>query len=170
MSGYCSSEVYCIIPAPLSHSTKVSIYFFSRYILINVHIVVSSENILNHPMPRPSKVCSMVKAVIQQSTSSNSSLKPSLVAQGKGVPFVPGVVDEASSHIGRVAQVVKRARQKSVYGQSWDIANFETIADQIDSADERYASRSSDENEEDTNLTRPYTLYLLVLKMVSGTY
>ena len=52
----------------------------------------------------------MVKAVIQQSTSSNSSLKPSLVAQGKGVPFVPGVVDEGSSHIGRVAQVVKRAR------------------------------------------------------------
>ena len=145
MSGYCSSEVYCIIPAPLSHSTKVSIHFFSGYILINVHIVVSSENILNHPMPRPSTVCSMVKAVIQQSTSSNSSLKPSQVAQGKGVPFVLGVVDEASSHIGRVAQVVKRARQKSVYGQSWDIANFETIADQIDTADERYASRSSDE-------------------------
>ena len=114
------------------------------------------KNIHNHPMPRPSKVCSMVKAVIQQSASSNSSLKPSQVAQGKGVPFVPGVVDEASSHIGRVAQVVKRARQKSVYGQSWDIANFETIADQIDTADERYASRSSDEMKKIRNLTRPY--------------
>ena len=31
------------IPAPLPHSTKVSIYYFSGYILINVHIVVSSE-------------------------------------------------------------------------------------------------------------------------------
>ena len=98
----------------------------------------------------------MVKAVTQQSASSNSSLKPSQVAQGKGVPFVPRVVDEASIHIGRVAQVVKRARQKSVYGQSWDIANFETIADQIDTADERYASRSSDEKKKIRNLTSPY--------------
>ena len=107
-------------------------------------------------MPRPSKVCSMVKSVIQQSASCNSSLKPSQVAQGKSVPFVPGVVDEASSHIGRVAQVVKKARQKGVCGKSWDIASFETIADQIDSADERYTSRSSNEMRKIQSLTRPY--------------
>ena len=83
-----------------------------------------------------------------------------------GVPLVPGVVDEASSHIGRVAHVVKKARQKSVCGQSWDIASFETIADQIDSADERYTSRSGNEMRKIQSLTRPY----LVLKTVSGIY
>ena len=66
-------------------------------------------------MPRPSKVCSMVKTVIQQSAASNSSLKPSQVAQGKDVPVVPGVIDEASSHIGRVAQVAKKEQGKTAF-------------------------------------------------------
>ena len=59
------------------------------------------------------------------------------------MPFIPGVVDEASSHIGKVAQVVKRARQSGVSGKSWDVTMFETTADQIDSSDDFYASRSS---------------------------
>jgi len=47
------------------------------------------------------------------------------------VPFIPGIVDEASSHIGRLAQVVRRGRQQGTLGPSWDVASFESIADQL---------------------------------------
>ena len=60
-------------------------------------------------------VC-MVKATIQQSACLNPQLKPSHIAQGKGISFIPGVVDEASTHIGKISREVRKGRQKGTGG------------------------------------------------------
>ena len=72
------------------------------------------------------------------------------------MPFIPGIVDEASSHIGRLAQVVRRGRQQGTLGPSWDVASFESIADQLDSSDEAIASRTKAEMDKMKKLSRPY--------------
>ena len=73
----------------------------------------------------------MVKATIQQSACMNPQLKLSQIAQGKGIPFIPGVVDEASTHIGRISREVKKGRHKATGGTSWDISRFESVADEL---------------------------------------
>lgn len=102
-------------------------------------------NLHNHPIPGPSKMACMVKATIQQSACTNPQLKPSQIAQGKGVPFIPGVVDEASTHIGRISREVKKGRQQGTGGTSWEISRFESVADEIDSKDNVLASQSAAE-------------------------
>ena len=60
--------------------------------------------------------------------------------QGKGLSFIPGAVDSASTHIGRVAQHIKKGRQMASGGSNWDIADFETIADDIDKKDDEVSA------------------------------
>ena len=95
----------------------------------------------NHSIPGPSKMSRMVKATIQQSACVNPQLKPSHIAQGKGIPFIPGVVDEASTHIGRISREVRKGRQMGTGGTSWEVSNFESVAEEIDSKDDKMASK-----------------------------
>ena len=113
-------------------------------------------NLHNHPIPGPSKMACMVKATIQQSACTNPQLKPSQIAQGKGVPFIPGVVDEASTHIGRISREVKKGRQQGTGGTSWEISRFESVADEIDSKDNVLASQSAAERAKIQKNCRPY--------------
>ena len=113
-------------------------------------------NLHNHPIPGPSKMACMVKATIQQSACTNPQLKPSQIAQGKGVPFIPGVVDEASTHIGRISREVKKGRQQETGGTSWEISRFESVADEIDSKDNVLASHSAAERAKVQKNCRPY--------------
>ena len=46
----------------------------------------------SHLIPGPSKMACIVKATIQQSAFMDPQLKLSQIAQGKGIPFFPGVV------------------------------------------------------------------------------
>ena len=69
---------------------------------------VPTKNLHNHSIPRGTKICSFVKKAIQQSASINPQLKAKQISQGKGLPFISGAVDSASTHIGRVAQQVKK--------------------------------------------------------------
>lgn len=113
-------------------------------------------NLHNHPIPGPSKMACMVKATIQQSACTNPQLKPSQIAQGKGVPFIPGVVDEASTHIGKISREVKKCRQQGTGGTSWEISRFESVADEIDSKDNVLASQSAAERAKIQKNCRPY--------------
>lgn len=37
---------------------------------------------------------------IAEATMVNPTIKPSDIAKGKGIPFVPSAIDQASAHIG----------------------------------------------------------------------
>ena len=82
-----------------------------------------------------------MKRAIQQSASINLQLKAKQIYQGKGLPFIPGAVDNASTHIGRVAQQVKKGRVMASGGSSWDIVDFETVADDVDKKDEEFLAK-----------------------------
>ena len=63
------------------------------------------------------------------------------------MPFIPGAVDSASTHIGRIAQQGKKGRQMASGGSSWDIADFETVADDIDHKDDEVSAKTPAEQE-----------------------
>jgi len=113
-------------------------------------------NLHNHPIPGPSKMACMVKATIQQSACVNPQLKPSHIAQGKGISFIPGIVDKASTHIGRISREVKKGRQKGTGGTSWELSRFESIADDIDSKDNILASNPVADTAKIQKNSRPY--------------
>jgi len=53
-------------------------------------------------------------------------LKPAEIAQGKGIGYVPGVVDQACTNLERIACIVKKARQPS---KDFDVLTFESVAE-----------------------------------------
>ena len=101
-------------------------------------------------------MCSFVKKAIQESASINPQLKAKQISQGKGLSFIPGAVDSASTHIGRVAQQVKKGRLMASGGSNWDIGDFETIADDIDKKDDEVSAKTPRERESLKKLCRPY--------------
>ena len=103
-------------------------------------------------------MCSFVKKAIQQSASINLQLKAKQTSQGKGLPFIPGAVDSASTRIGRVAQQVKIGQQMASGGSSWDIADFETVADDIDHKDDELSAKTQLEQEPLNKVCRPYLI------------
>ena len=44
--------------------------------------------------------------------SANPALKPSELACGKGLRFIPSAVDDASSHAGKVSHEIKKQKLK----------------------------------------------------------
>ena len=70
--------------------------------------------------------------------------------------FIPGAVDSASTHIGRVAQQVKKGRLMASGGSNWDIGDFETIADDIDKKDDEVSAKTPRERESLKKLCCPY--------------
>ena len=91
-----------------------------------------TSNIHNHPVHAAAKMCSKVKECIAEVTSVNPTIKPSDIAKGKGIPFVPSAIDQASAHIGRISREVQRARKATNSGTTWRITDFEMVADEID--------------------------------------
>ena len=58
------------------------------------------------------------------------------IAQGKGLPFIPSAVDRASSHIGKLAQIVKCGKEGSgLIQKHWSPTEFEELADSVDKDD-----------------------------------
>ena len=103
-------------------------------------------------------MCLLVMKAIQQSTSTNPQLKAKIIYQGKGLSFIPGAVDSASTHIGWIAQQVKKGRQMASGGTSWDIADFEVLANDIDKNDEELSAKAPQERECLNKLCRPYLI------------
>ena len=101
------------------------------------------KNLHTHPIAWPTvatKMCSMMEKL---SAAANPQLKPNQMAKGIGLPCIPGSVDEASNHIGRLAREVKKGRQMTSCGSNWDIATFESIADTLDTNDDVAISSKS---------------------------
>ena len=74
--------------------------------------------------------------MIADATELNPSVKPSDIARGKGINAIPGAIDKASNHMGRIAREVRKTKRHTTAGSSWDVANFEEVADNMDSKDE----------------------------------
>lgn len=95
--------------------------------------------------------------MIADATKLNPGLKPNEIAKGKGVHAVPGAIDKASNHIGRISREVKKARMLTLAGSKWEISNFEQVADEIDSKDDDLTGNDSDIKEL-KKITRPYLI------------
>ena len=148
----CPVEFAYIFPKDTDHDNRRWIMGYVR------QQKVPTKNLHNHAIPRGTKMCSFVKKAIQQSASINLQLKAKQISQGKGLPFIPGAVDSASTHIGRVAQQVKKGRQMASGGSSWDIADFETVADDIDHKDDELSAKTPLEQESLNKVCRPYLI------------
>ena len=59
--------------------------------------------------------------MIAEATEINPTLKPSDIVKGKGVLAIPGAIDMASNHIGRIAQEVRKSKQQTTVGSNWDV-------------------------------------------------
>ena len=68
------------------------------------------SNLHNHPIHDSSKLCSKVKEVISNAAALNPSIRPSEIARGVGVPVLPGAIDKASNHIGKISREVHKAK------------------------------------------------------------
>ena len=115
-----------------------------RWILgIIQHQKGPTSNIHDHPIHAAAKMCSKVKEyIIEQATLINPSIKPSDIAKGKGIPFVPSAVDQASAHIGRISHEVQKAKKLTYSGTAWSVTDFETVADEFDKQDDEYSGNS----------------------------
>ena len=111
------------------------------------------DNLHNHEIHNASKMCSMVKETIRDVAVLNPTIKPSELAKGKGVPYIPGAVDRGSSHLGRISRELQRAKHSTVGGKTWSVNNFEAVADEIDTNDSK---KSGEANNELKHLCRPY--------------
>ena len=154
----CPVEFAYIFPKDTNHDNRRWVMGYVR------QQKVPTKNLHNHSIPRGTKMCSFLMKVIQQSASINPQLKAKQVSQGKGLPFIPGAVDSASTHTGQVAQQVKKGQQMASGGSSWDIADFETVANDIDHKDDELSAKTTVEQESLNKLCRPY----LIPKKVSN--
>ena len=68
----------------------------------------------NHEIHGPTKIAKCVQEKISKAILLNSTLSPIDISQGKGLDFVPGVVDKASTYLGRIRTEVKKAKLTSV--------------------------------------------------------
>ena len=57
--------------------------------------------------------------------------------------------------MGRIAREVRKSKHNTVAGSNWDVANFEEVADDIDSRDDELAGDSIDSHQL-KSLARPY--------------
>ena len=71
----------------------------------------SRENLHNHSVPPPSGIAQCIKEKISKAVQLNPTLKPSDIACGKGVGFVPSAMDGASSHLGKFPERFRRLRK-----------------------------------------------------------
>ena len=59
-------------------------------------------------------------ALILKASIAYNRLTPSEIARGNGIGFIPYAVDQASSHIGKVLQKIKKTKQsKGLNDKNW---------------------------------------------------
>ncbi len=96
-----------------------------------------SDNQHDHPVYSASHPLKKTLEDITNAAARNSALKPSEIAQGKGLGYVPGVVDKACANLERVSRITKKAREPS---KDFDVLTFELVADQADRCDIQQSS------------------------------
>ena len=69
------------------------------------------------------------------------------ISHGKGLEFVPGVVDKASAHLGRVRQEVKKAKWTAANDKTWNYLCLEEQLDEVDLEESQKIGDNEDEKE-----------------------
>ena len=69
-----------------------------------------SDNLHNHLLHGATKISQCIKSKIDSAVTADPSLTPSDIASGKGLGFFP--VDGASCHSGKVALIIKKAKDR----------------------------------------------------------
>ena len=100
------------------------------------------------------------KIYVQRAALANVALKPSKISRGKGLGYIPAVVDTTSANMNRISTAMSKARSSSALCNSkWDITLFEKMADDIDEEDALHGSSYSHSlSDELKKLSRPYLL------------
>ena len=86
----------------------------------------------NHEIHGPTKIAKCAQEKISKAILLNSTFTPIDISQGKGLDFVSGVVDKASTHLGRIRTEVKKAKLTSAAEKTFDILQLEQKLDEID--------------------------------------
>ena len=111
-----------------------------------------SENLHNHPLHGSNKVSQCVKGRISDAISANTTLTTSDIVQGKGSGFLPSAADDASCHMGKVSQEIRKIRiKKGLNERSWSPYDFEKEVDNIDENNDKLSGntiRTSNEIQE----------------------
>ena len=111
-----------------------------RWLLVfRRHTGEANRNIHNHIIHSSTRICTKVKEMIADATTCNQAIKPSQISKGQGIGVIPGAIDGASNHSGKIRREVHRAKQSSISGLKWHISEFKDVANEIDSCDERLA-------------------------------
>ena len=128
-----------------------------RWILGFVHQQKeATENLHNHPLHSASHLLKQSVEDITAATKLNPNLKPTDVASGKALGYVLGSVDKAGVHLGRISNVMKRAKMSSHQEQNWDVTSFESLADSVDTEEQQRSGATKEEEESLKELSRPY--------------
>ena len=80
--------------------------------------------------------------------------------------FILSAVDGASSHIGKLAQIVKCDKEGSgLIQKHWSPTEFEELADSIDKDDNAVSGDNNDKLQKYRKLGRPYNLCCQLILM-----
>ena len=154
----CPVQFAYLYPSDLSNDNRRWLFAF----ILQQKCITKSLH--NHPMHSSTKVCSYVKESISKATKVNPNLKPFEISRGKGLTIVPGVVDQASNHMGKLAREVKKAKSQTLTGSSWNIYEFEEIADKIDGEDDKVTGNTTDSK----NINKKCRPYLISAGIENG--
>ena len=115
------------------------------------------QNLHNHSLPPPSTIAQCIKEKISRAIQLNPTLKPSDIACGRGVGFVPSAVDSACSHLGKVSREVQKAKEAAgMTNAKWTPSEFEVLADKIDVDDDSLSGASEESRKCYKTYGRPY--------------
>lgn len=96
----------------------------------------SLKNLHSHAIHNSNKISQSVKDQISSAVESNPSLTPSDISLGKGIGFTPSAVDASSSHLGKVARVISKAKKSSACNaRDWSPTTSEKHAEEVDETD-----------------------------------
>ena len=116
-------------------------------------------NLHSHASHGPTKIAKCIQENISRAVSLNSTLTPIDIIQGKGLEFVPGVVDKASTHLGQIRTEVKKAKLTSAAEKTFDFLQLEQNLDKID-AEENKRLGDTAQGYVVKKLSRPYLVLL----------
>ena len=123
-------------------------YLYSKGIVKNLH---------SHAIHDSNKISQSVKDQISSAVESNPSLTPSDISLGKGIGFTPSAVDASSSHLGKVARVISKAKKSSACNaRDWSPTTSEKHAEEVDETDFQKSGDLANRKKKYYRIGRPY--------------
>ncbi len=144
----CPVQLGYVYPVDIQNDRRRWLFAFVH------HHKGSNDNLHKHRTYSASHPLTKTLEDITNAAAKNSGLKPTEIAQGKGVGYVPGVVDKSCANLERVSRIVRQARETS---KEFDVLSFESVADHIDSCEvQQSCVLSQSEVQRLRKISRPY--------------